>query len=87
MSEERTHIDMEVALDPEKYTMTLVLHNIPLDRLEGVLLNMAKPSWRQNILDGVRGAVAAKDLGIASTERTFRVAPEEAWFSRCGVVS
>lgn len=69
----RFPVDMDVALDPEKMTVSLVLHDIPLDRLEGVLLNIAEKSWRQNILDGVRGAIAAKDLGIASTEREFYV--------------
>ena len=72
----RFPVDMDVALDPERMTVSLVLHDIPIDRLEGVLLNIAEKSWRQNILDGVRGAIAAKDLGIVSTEREFYIDSE-----------
>ena len=76
MNDENSRIDMDIALDPERFTISLVLHDIPLDDLEGVLLNISEESWRQNILDGIRGALAAKDLGIASTERNFTVTSE-----------
>lgn len=64
---------MDVALDPEKMTVSIVLRDIPLNHLEGVLLNVAQPSWRRNVVDGIRGALAGKDLGILSTERNFEV--------------
>lgn len=66
---------MGVALDPEKNTMSLAIHNIPLENLEDVLINISQPGWRQNIIDGVNGAIAAKDLGVCSTERRFRIKP------------
>jgi hypothetical protein len=69
-------IDMEMALNPEDFTVSLMLHDIPLEHLKQVLLNIAEPSWRQNILDGINGALAAKEMGIASTERRFRVDSE-----------
>lgn len=66
-------VDVRIELDPEKFTVSIVLCDIPMEHLEGVLGNMAKPSWRQNILDGIRGALAGKELGIYSTERNFQV--------------
>lgn len=68
-------IDMDAALDPENLTVSLAIRNIPLDALETVLSNMAQPFWRQNIVDGIQGALAAKGLGIASTQRTFSTKP------------
>lgn len=69
------NVQMEAALDPEKYTVSLSLSNIPLENLGDVLANMAKPSWRQNIIDGIQGALAARDLGVSFTERKFQVEP------------
>lgn len=66
-------IDMDVALNPEENTVSLVLHDIPLENLEWVLENIAEPSWRQNIIDGINGALVAAEMGIASTERQFKV--------------
>lgn len=70
-------IDVQIAIDPEKNTLSISIYDIPFEYLEGVLLNMAEPSWRQNIIDGVNGARVGKDLGIAFTERSFRVRSEE----------
>jgi hypothetical protein len=69
-------VDMQVAIDPEKETISISLYDIPLEHIEGILRNMGEESWRQNILDGINGARAAKDLGIAYTERSFRVRSE-----------
>lgn len=66
-------IDMDVALNPEENTVSLVLHDIPLENLEWVLENIAELSWRQNIIDGINGALVAAEMGIASTERLFKV--------------
>jgi hypothetical protein len=69
-------IEMGAALDPEKKTVSLSIHNIPLESLEGVLAMMSEPAWRQNILDGVKVALAARDLGIGRTQRKFLI-PED----------
>jgi hypothetical protein len=70
-------IDVEAALNPEKLTVSLALHNIPLESLERVLKNMAEPAWRRNFIDGINGALAAKDMGIATTSRIFSVRPDD----------
>lgn len=72
----RIPIDVQVAIDPENESVSIFLMDIPLDYLEGILLNLAEESWRQNIVDGVQGARAAKDLGILVTERSFHVRSE-----------
>jgi hypothetical protein len=66
-------IDVQVAIDPKSESVSIFLLDIPLDYLEGILLNLAEESWRQNIIDGIQGARAAKDLGISVTERSFHV--------------
>lgn len=73
----RIPIDVQVAIDPENESVSIFLMDIPLDYLEGILLNIAEESWRQNIVDGVQGARAAKDLGILVTERSFHVRRSE----------
>jgi hypothetical protein len=72
----RIPIDVQVAIDPENESVSIFLMDIPLDYLEGILLNLAEESWRQNIVDGIQGARAAKDLGILVTERSFHVRSE-----------
>ena len=69
-------IEMGAALDPEKKTVSLSIHNIPLESLEGVLATMSEQAWRQNIIDGVKVALAARDLGIGCTKRKFLI-PED----------
>lgn len=73
----RIPIDVQVAIDPENESVSIFLMDVPLDYLKGVLLNLAEESWRQNIIDGIQGARAAKDLGITVTERSFHVRPEK----------
>ena len=70
-------VDVEVAIDPDKKTVSIALLDIPLAHLEDILLNIAEPLWRQNIIDGINGARAGKELGIPSTERNFYVRSEE----------
>ena len=70
-------VDVQVAIDPDDNTVSISLFGIPMEFLEGVLDNIALPEWRQNILDGVSGAIAAKDLGIGVTQRSFSLGPED----------
>lgn len=74
----RIGVDVQVAIDPETDSVSISLYSIPLKILEDVLENMSQPEWRQNIVDGVNGAIVAKDLGIGITERTFWLGPSEA---------
>ena len=78
MGEEvRTPVKIEAAIDPDRKTVSIVLLDIPLDQLEKVLLDVARPLWRQNMIDGINGARAGKELGIPSTERLFNVRSED----------
>ena len=72
----RVTLDVDVAIDSEENTVSISFLDIPLDYLELVLLNMTQPIWRQNILDGVRGAQAALGLGVEYTERSFNAFSE-----------
>ena len=69
----RVPVEVDIAIDPEDNTLSICLYDIPIDKLEGILLNMGEEVLRQNLLDGVRGAQVAQDLGIDYTERTFQV--------------
>lgn len=70
-------IRLEGALDPEKNTISITMHDIPIEFLNEILTNISEPEWRQNVVDGVNGAVAARELGIVSTKRTFSVPSQE----------
>jgi hypothetical protein len=73
----KTPVKIEAAIDPDNETVSILLLDIPLDRLENVLLDIAMPLWRQNMIDGINGARAGKELGIPSTERLFNVRSDD----------
>ena len=66
-------LNLEVCLDPERGTVDIHLLDLPQKLLGDILSAIAEPTWRQNILDGVNGAIVAQDLGITYTERAFEV--------------
>lgn len=73
----RMPLDLDIAINPESDTVSMSIYDIPFEHLEGLLMNMAEPAWKQNILDAVNGAKVAKGMGIESTERSFMVFSEE----------
>ena len=75
--EMKVPVKIEAAIDPDNGTVSILLLDIPLDRLEKVLLDIAMPLWRQNMIDGINGARAGKELGIPSTERLFNVRSDD----------
>lgn len=70
-------VDMDIAIDPDRDTVTLSIFDVPVEMLAHVLQNIGQESWRQNILDGINGARVAQDMGMACTERTFCIGEEE----------
>ena len=67
-------IEIECLLDRENETVSIVLRDIPMQRLDKVLNDISMESWRTNVSDGIRAQfVGGKSLGIPQTSRRFNV--------------
>lgn len=73
-----TRISVECILNREKDTVSLVLHDIPMQHLETVLREVSTEAWHTNIVDGIRAQyVAGPGLGIFQSTRSFQTGDQE----------
>lgn len=71
-------IRVECLLNRQSNSVSIILHDIPLENLDKVLGDMVTESWRTNVADGIRGQyVAGESLGLTRTERTFYTGRKE----------
>lgn len=67
-------IEIECALDREQNSVSILLRDIPMERLDKVLNDISLESWRTNVSDGIRAQfIGGKSLGIPQTSRRFNV--------------
>lgn len=65
-------IEVECILDRENDSVTIVLHDIPMDRLQAVLEDVSTSIWRNNVIDGIRGQfVIGESWGVTHSQRRF----------------
>jgi hypothetical protein len=71
-------IEIECALDREQNSVSILLRDIPMERLDKVLHDISLESWRTNVSDGIRAQfIGGKSLGIPQTNRRFNVHDNE----------
>lgn len=67
-------IEVECFLHREENSVSIMLREIPMEKLDRVLHDISLESWRINVADGIRAQfVGGKSLGIARTVRHFNV--------------
>jgi hypothetical protein len=67
-------IEIECFLDREQDSVSILLRDIPMERLDKVLLDISLDTWRTNVSDGIRAQfIGGRSLGIPQTSRRFNV--------------
>lgn len=67
-------IEIECFLDREHDSVSIMLREIPMERLDKVLLDISLETWRTNVADGIRAQfIGGKSLGLPKTSRRFNV--------------